>query len=50
MSPSTGFTRRALLTGAAGTGLAGFLPSGVFADDFRIVPAPVKAPLGSGQP
>jgi FtsP/CotA-like multicopper oxidase with cupredoxin domain len=46
----TGISRRTLLAGGAGLGLAGILPRGVFAGDFKLMAAPARAPLVPGQP
>ena len=43
-------TRRALLTGAAGACLAGFLPRSATAADIKLTAAPAKVPLVVGQP
>jgi len=43
-------TRRALLAGAAGACLAGFLPRGAGAGDIKLTAAPAKVPLVAGQP
>ena len=47
---STAMTRRALLAGSAGAGLAAFLPRSASAGDFKLTAAPATAPLVSGQP
>src|SRR5262245_12158805 len=49
-SHSTAMTRRSLLAGAAGLGLAGVLPRDASAGDFKLTVAPAKAPLVAGQP
>jgi FtsP/CotA-like multicopper oxidase with cupredoxin domain len=49
-SPSSGLTRRALLTGAAGAGLANLLPRPSRAADLTVTAGPSKAPLVPGQP
>jgi FtsP/CotA-like multicopper oxidase with cupredoxin domain len=49
-SITTGLTRRALLTGAAGAGVAGLVPRSAFAGDFKLTPAPARVPLVPGQP
>jgi FtsP/CotA-like multicopper oxidase with cupredoxin domain len=49
-SSTTELTRRALLAGAAGTALAGLVPPGAFASDFKLTPAPAKVPLVPSQP
>jgi FtsP/CotA-like multicopper oxidase with cupredoxin domain len=47
----TALTRRSLLSGAAGLGLAGLLPRQVLADtEFTLIPGPAKVPLVDGQP
>jgi FtsP/CotA-like multicopper oxidase with cupredoxin domain len=43
-------TRRSLLAGAAGLGLASVLPRGGVAADFKLTAAPAKVPLVAGQP
>jgi FtsP/CotA-like multicopper oxidase with cupredoxin domain len=47
---STAVSRRAVLAGAAGVGLAGLMPRAAIAADFRLTPAPAKAPLVPGEP
>ena len=49
-SPSSGLTRRALLAGAAGAGLASLLPRSGRAADLKVTAGPSKAPLVPGQP
>jgi FtsP/CotA-like multicopper oxidase with cupredoxin domain len=49
-SPSSRLTRRALLAGAAGAGLASLLPGNGLAADLKLTPGPSKAPLVPGQP
>jgi FtsP/CotA-like multicopper oxidase with cupredoxin domain len=49
-SPSSGLTRRALLTGAAGAGLASLLPRRSGAADLTVTAGPSTAPLVPGQP
>ena len=43
-------TRRALLAGAAGSGLVGLLPHGAFADGLKLTAAPAQVALVPGQP
>ncbi len=49
-SPSSGLTRRVLLAGAAGTGLAGLLPRSGHGADLNLTAGLSKAPLVPGQP
>jgi FtsP/CotA-like multicopper oxidase with cupredoxin domain len=49
-SSSSGITRRTLLAGAAGVGLASILPRHALAGDFKLTAGPAKASLIGGQP